>query len=306
MEWNSGMYERLRLDEILQIGAVKVSGPRGNIVDTINLYIRPQLHKRYSPAAGSLPDLQLSLDSQLDFPAAAKKFFDWCGEDRQFAIWGGNDLTVLLRNLKHWKLDYDLPETYLDFQRCFSQYVGTGNCVALERALEYCGVPEIFDPHNALFDAVYTWMVCRDMPQELWKLGVCQVTDGRKPAPLPKRPTPWKGPFDSLSGLLSSRGCRRGACPNCGRGSSVSQWYPGPKGVYYGAVRCGCHQDYYLKLEVQRRGGRYWGNTKSLPAQGAALAYFQQELAHREPVPCKSLKPKKHRWWSRRKKKAAP
>ena len=65
LEWNSGLYTKLRLDEILQIGAVKVDLDRRRIVDSFNAYIRPTIHKRYSPAVAQLPDLALSEGSQL-------------------------------------------------------------------------------------------------------------------------------------------------------------------------------------------------------------------------------------------------
>ncbi len=101
MEWNSGLYDPIRLDEIIQIGAVKVAGPGSPILDTFNLFIRPQIHKRLSPGAVMLPDLALAQSSELDFPAAMERFWAWCGEDREFASWGGNDLMVLERNLRY-------------------------------------------------------------------------------------------------------------------------------------------------------------------------------------------------------------
>ena len=103
MEWNSGRYERVRLNEILQISAVKVEGIR--ILDTFNAYIRPRAHKRFSPPAEALPALEDCLRSDLDFPGAMERFLTWCGEDRLFGTWGENDFQTLKENLIYWKVD---------------------------------------------------------------------------------------------------------------------------------------------------------------------------------------------------------
>lgn len=164
LEWNSGLYTKTRLDEILQIGAVKVSGPRGPILDAFNAYVRPRVHRRFSPAAATLPDLSLSRSSHLDFPAAYARFLSWCGPDRVFCTWGGGDMPVLLQNQAYWNLPGDLPPTFIDLQQAFGHAVGARSDLSLERCAEYCRVPLVFDPHNALYDAVYTWMVARPLP----------------------------------------------------------------------------------------------------------------------------------------------
>ena len=55
LEWNRG-YDRTPLDEILQIGAVRVAGLGGPVLDTFNAYIRPAVHKKFDPGARRLPE----------------------------------------------------------------------------------------------------------------------------------------------------------------------------------------------------------------------------------------------------------
>lgn len=289
LEWNSGLYDPIRLDEILQIGAVKVRFPGGPIVDSFNAYIKPRVHKRLSPAAAALPDLALSQNSQLDFPAALAAFLDWCGEDRVFASWGNSDLTALLQNQRYWKLPGDLPRTYVDLQAAFGRALGSSDNLSLEWCAGYCGVPDIFDPHNALVDAVYTACVGRLLTAEELEGAV------REPGPLPKgqkalprRMNPWQGPFDSLDRALNNRGCRKGVCPKCGAMNRVGQWHLGPDRYYYSRFACAqCQRAYILRLETTRdKQKRLWANTAVYRATGQKKEAYQV-AAQSAPIPCR-------------------
>lgn len=274
MEWNSGLYDPIRLDEIIQIGAVKVAGPGSPIVDTFNRFIRPKIHKRLSPGARMLPDLPLAQSTKLDFPTAMEQFWAWCGDDRVFASWGGNDLMVLERNLRYWRLNYPLPKEYIDLQRAFGQAVGTSACPSLERVLEYCRAPDIFDPHNALYDAVYAWVVCQPLPAHVLEECARSIAQSRK-FTLPKRKEPWKGPFASAGQMLGGRAFRWGACPACGGTGRVDRWYAVSRALCYGPFTCGCGQQNYVRLEVFRHDGKVWGNAVTVRAEGEQRKFFE-------------------------------
>lgn len=288
LEWNSGLYDPIRLDEILQIGAVKLDLEGRRIVDSFNAYIRPWIHKRLSPAAAALPDLALSQNSRLDFPAALEDFLAWCGEDRVFASWGNSDLTVLLQNQSYWKLKGDLPRTYVDLQVAFGRALGVSDSLSLEWCAEYCGVPDIFDPHNALADAVYTACIGR-------LLTAREIQDAvRTPGPnpkgqkaLPKRSALWQGPFETLDKTLNNRGCRKGVCPKCGGAARTGQWFLGEDRYYYGKFTCPqCARGYILRLEVYRdKRKKLWANTAVFRSMGAKRAFA---AASQSPaIPCK-------------------
>ena len=274
LEWNSGLYTKLRLDEVLQIGAVKVDLARRKITDSFNVYIRPTLHKRYSPAVAQLPDLALSENSHLTFPTALERFLDWCDGDDLFASWGNSDLNVLIQNRDFHKLDLPLPSNFLDLQMAFDHHIGCGNNLALDKAAEYCLVPDSFDPHNALYDAMTAWIVADYVPLDLIleakREAGSPLPKGQKA--LPRREAPWRGSFASRELTLSNRGCRRGNCPDCAAVTRVGQWYLADDGFYYSPFSCrGCGKRHLLRLEVfQDKKGRFWGNTALLPfpAQG--------------------------------------
>lgn len=305
LEWNSGLYTKLRLDEILQIGAVKVDLSARRIAGQFNAYIRPQVHKRYSPAAAALPDLALSQASGLDFPTALADFLAWCGEDRLFASWGNSDLTALIQNQKFWKLPQELPQTYVDLQLAFGRAVGSPDNLSLEWAAEYCGVPDIFDPHNALADAIYAALCAR-----LLTSGELQDAV-REPGPrpkgqkaLPRRAKPWQGPFEKPELLLNNRGCRKGVCPRCSALNRVGQWFPGEKGYYYSKFACPqCGRSYILRLEIfQDKNRKFWGNTAVFRATGQRREEFLA-ASQSQPIPCRGGKRRRYR---RRKSSAQP
>ena len=280
LEWNSGLYTKLRLDEILQIGAVKVDLDRRRIVDSFNAYIRPTIHKRYSPAVAQLPDLALSEGSQLDFPATLARFLDWCGGDDLFASWGNSDLNVLIQNRDYHKLDAPLPSSFLDLQMAFDQFIGCGNNLALERAAEYCLAPDVFDPHNALYDAMIAWVAADFVPTPLL---LEAVREAGQPLPkgqkaLPRRESLWRGPFASRDLTLSNRGCRRANCPACAAVNRVGQWYLADVGRYYSRFSCrDCGKPYLLRLEIfQDKRERFWGNSILRPLTKARMEFFQR------------------------------
>ena len=156
LEWNRS-YDRKRLDEILQIGAVRVAGPGGPILSTFNVFIRPRVHKRFDPGARKLPDLQESIDSRTTFAEAWAAFLDWCGDESDFAFWGPDDFGVIRQNCTFWGLPVPEPERVYNYQRAFAHACGTPTTMmALWRVVDYLGIPDVFDYHNALYDAAYT------------------------------------------------------------------------------------------------------------------------------------------------------
>lgn len=103
LEWNQPFGGR-RMEEIIQIGAVRLARPGGPVVDAFNAHIRPSIYRKLSPVAKKLPESAQALTSELDFPTAYQAFLDWCGEDTLWAEWGAQDHGVLAANAAYWKL----------------------------------------------------------------------------------------------------------------------------------------------------------------------------------------------------------
>lgn len=262
LEFNSGMYGE-RLEEVLQIGAVRCDKLGGPITGTFNVFIRPRVHKRLSPGAKVLPELQSSMYSRIDFPQALESFLDWCGDETEFAEWGRDDFKILGRNSLYWGLEPKLPESYYDIQSAFSRMLGEANGFQLYSAADYCRIPDSFVFHNALNDAVYTCLVGGYIREDILDECVCRVTD-RDLHPLlkPKRPKKSEtrlGPFETRETALNNLGSRRAVCPECFGLYRIQEWYTAGDGRYYGKFICQKHGQFIRRLRLLHQpDGRYW------------------------------------------------
>ena len=108
LEWNRG-YDKTPLEEILQIGAVRLDKLGGTIQDTFSIFVHPCVHKKFNHTAKALPELASALNSPYDFPTALEAFVDWCKEDTVFVDWGGDDFDVLRQNCDFWKVPAHRP-----------------------------------------------------------------------------------------------------------------------------------------------------------------------------------------------------
>ena len=191
LEWNRS-YDKKPVDEILQIGAVRTDGLTGKITGSFNEYIKPVIHRKFDMGAKKLPDLDLVRASKTSFRTAWEDFLRWCGEETEFAFWGPDDELVIKRNCDYYGIEYKPFPKVWNFQRAFSHaYDGTGkNEMALYRVVTFLGIPDVFDYHNALNDAMYTALVGRWLRQEDLEF---------VPPPKPKRPRRHRKPAESLS-----------------------------------------------------------------------------------------------------------
>lgn len=204
LEWNNGCGEE-RFNEILQIGAVRVNRLGGKIVDTFCIYIKPFVQKEFSPPAQNLPDLQLSIDSSVDLSSGISSFFQWCGNEVEFAAWGIADFVVLAENIDYCKLNYSLPDNLFDLQNGFSTTLHTEARIALYKAVEYCNIPAIFSFHNALHDALYAAIIGERL-QTNYLINTIFNKNSHKS--IVNNKGKQHGPFATIEKALNNRGCR--------------------------------------------------------------------------------------------------
>lgn len=270
LEWNRG-YDLTPLDEILQIGAVRLDRPGGPITDTFCAFIRPQVHKKLNRTAKTLPEVRSALDSQLDFPTAYSAFLRWCAGEEDFAAWGCDDLEILERNCAYWKLPALKPKGLWDLQTAFALTLGTKQNLALWWAAEYCRIPDCFTFHNALNDAAYSAVVSAWISPEAlalsrlprWVLRYVR-------APFPLRLSSPVGPHPSAAAALNAADSRRGSCPVCGEPLWIQHWHFHTPGTYYAPLRCPAHGRFLCRLSLHEQEGAWLGE-QGVPAVTAAL-----------------------------------
>lgn len=305
LEWNRG-YDNKPLEEILQIGAVRLDRLGDRITDTFNAYIKPRVHKKFDPPAKMLPDLQASLTSELDFPAAMSAFRQWCGAETVFATWGGGDIDVLNQNCEYWKLPVLPADKVYDIQTAFSLLLGTEQQIALARAVEYCRIPDAFVYHNALNDAFYTAAVGG------W-MGAESLTLQRLPRRIrhfatlsyPTQPRQKVGPFLTAEAALDNRASRRFACPVCGSQAYVQRWYSANSTQYYSDFKCPEHGRFPCRLTLTPTDDGRWRGRLAVPAITPNLLQEYEYALHGDLHTCKGSKRKKKKYYWRMQRRAA-
>ena len=266
IEWNHGRDE-IRLDEILQIGAVRLDRLGGKIIDTFRVNIRPSVHEELGVAAREVLDLPTFLQAERDFPQAMAEFFRWCGNESLFAAWGNSDVEVLRRNCAYWNVPQPKMEKVFDIQASFSERLGSRLRIALYRAVDYCGIPDCFDCHDALYDAVYTALIGEWIPED--GLLLCalprrlQRLSGEK---FPRQPRRRVGPFPTREAALEARESRRVICPHCGRKMWIQAWAFTEPEKHYADFFCPVHGWYLCRLTLEVAQDGTWRGRVAVPA----------------------------------------
>lgn len=230
LEWNRG-YDNTPLDEILQIGAVRVKYLGGPVADTFNAYIRPTVHKKFDLEAKQLPDFQMFQESGLDFVTALEMFRTWCGDETEYAAWGNDNLSILNQNCEYWKIPPLTMSTIQNFQLALACLVGTNQQIALWRAVEYLNIPDVFIFHNALNDAMYTAIIGQWLtPESLEYKPVRRMVQAKRKVTLKLSKCSFaRQPRQTISSLISaekvldSKHSRKPPCPICGRKGCINQ-----------------------------------------------------------------------------------
>lgn len=301
LEWNQPFGGR-RMEEIIQIGAVRLARPGGPVVDAFNAHIRPSIYRKLSPVAKKLPESAQALTSELDFPTAYQAFLDWCGEDTLWAEWGAQDHGVLAANAAYWKLPAPPVTACIDLQAAFCRTleIGLGRRIALEQAAEYCGLPLIYEFHNALHDALYAALITAWLTESSL-LPTAPRTEAKHKRrrgvkfsreTYPKQPRQKITPLPEREQLLNSRQARIVPCPLCRQPGAVESWYP-QGDVYYGVFRCENHGLFPVRMSVvHREDGSWQGRRVVPPLTGPERAAFAAAREN-EPFHCTREKAKR-------------
>lgn len=312
LEWNQPFGGR-RMEEIIQIGAVRLAEPGGPVVDWFNMHVKPSIYGKLSPVARKLPESAQALVSDMDFPAAYAAFLDWCGGDTLWAEWGAQDHGVLASNAAYWKLPEPPVTACVDLQAAFGRTlgIGLGRRVALEQAAEYCGLPLIYEFHNALYDALYAALVTAWLTEEsLVSAAPKPVGKPRRRRAVkfsrveyPKQPRQKLSPLPERDQVLNSREARIVPCPLCGAPGAVEEWYP-QSGVYYGTFRCDEHGRFPVRMSVTRRSDGAWQGRRVVPPLTEPERSAFAAARENEPFLCRHEKGARKKRRHKKKKKA--
>lgn len=305
LEWNSGNADGVSLAEILQIGAVKLDRKSHRIVDTFSVFVRPRVHAEFNLGSKTLPELKCSLESNTTFEEAYASFLDWAKGESAFAGWGAEDMQVLNANAAFYSLPEMQNTQMIDFQAAFSFTIGAPGPVALHKAVEFCQIPDCFDYHNALNDAMYTAIVSEWVDESALSIRLntahcMELLSKAFPVPPRKR----SERMESVSAVLNNGAMRNIKCPVCGEVCRVWDWCSNDERRFYSVFRCHKHGRFLCRLTVTYDGELYRGCCSVPEVDMQELHYYQ--LAHQtKHYPCATTaRRSKRRRKSRRRKNA--
>lgn len=188
------------------------------------------------------------------------------------------DLEELNANCAYWGLEPFPADRVYDFQRAFGYVLGADRQIALWQAAEYCGIPDIFDYHSAVNDAMYTALIGAWLtPEALAYRPEPPVPRRRKLAlrlsetAFPRQPRQKVGPLPTPEEVLNARNSRNPPCPLCGQKYGVARWvYPTPgegraASLYYSAFTCPEHGRFLCRLALTQGEDGLWRGRRSVP-----------------------------------------
>lgn len=286
LEWNQPVSYQSRpyrevgdklIFEMIQIGAVRL-GPDLTPAEAISIPIAPTHYLRIHPRIRRMTGLDSEkLAGAPNFREALLQFTAWCGEDYTLLTWGCDDISVLYQNITFFHCE-DIPVAPLcDIQKLFSDVHHLKDRSGLKAAMELTGIvpAESMSFHNALYDAWYTSLVFKTLPDPSAVLNYLQqprsLIHSRKGA---REKTAGEA-FDSVREALQSETALHPLCPRCGRVLALDGEYIKQSADKYIAVaKCKNHGRILIRLRFRiDEDGKKILTRSTAPATGANVAY---------------------------------
>lgn len=186
LEWNGAYSRRLKgfMNEIIQFGAVKTD-ENLNILDTFDMFIRPQVGKKISGKIKTLTNISNEeLSGGCQFMQAVSRFKKWMG-DAVLMTWGTSDILTLIENCRYFCGDGHIPflTRYIDLQAYCEQVMKYDKTkqMGLSAAAELLQIDmDGIDHHRALDDSLLSLRCLQKIysPRQL-KAMIQDTTDER-------------------------------------------------------------------------------------------------------------------------------
>ena len=161
LEWNGAYSRRLKghINEIIEFGAVKLSGEDLSVAGTFRAFVRPQVGKKLSDIISSLTNItDADLEEGISYTQAVSRFRKWMGR-AVLMTWGTSDILTLIENCRYFCGSERIPflQEYADLQ-CYCESVlphEEGKQLGLAPAAELLGIdPKGMEHHRALDDSL--------------------------------------------------------------------------------------------------------------------------------------------------------
>jgi inhibitor of KinA sporulation pathway (predicted exonuclease) len=143
--------------EIIEIGAVLVSGETHAAVDEFQSFVRPVRHPALTPFCTGLTSItQADVDAAPTFPEVFHRLTEWIQTHpapHVLCSWGDYDRTQFERDCVFHGIPYALPHRHVNLKRAFSERRGIAKKLGMAAALAQAGLPLTGTHHRGLDDA---------------------------------------------------------------------------------------------------------------------------------------------------------
>ncbi len=299
LEWNQcpegKIKENSRIPfEIIEIGAIRFQFSSHDLSDSFCSLIKPSVYPSLHHKTREVISLRSTdFENAEDFPAVARKFFSWCGEEPSFCTWGPADLTELQRNMAYYgmRLPFPFPFFYYDIQKIFSiVYEDRKTRRSLEYAVDFLKIEKEIPFHDALSDAYYTARVMERLTEDQLlsnsSIDCFRTPEKRKDEIHVTYGTYSKyisKPFSSKQQAMKDRAVTSTSCYLCGKSTPKKiRWFSAGSSNYFCLSFCESHG--YLKGKIrlrQRQDGSFYAiKTQKLISPEEAYAIREKKEIH--------------------------
>ncbi len=174
MEWNQPFSKNKKIagntllkGEIIQIGAIKMNDGF-EMTGSFNESIKPVFYKTINRHVREITGLTTAELKNCDgFKEVFNRFSAFCGDNYCLITWGNDDMPMLRDNMDAHGLDASaLPKCY-NLQSIFnSQISHESRQWSLSSAMEKLEIEQMYQPHDALSDAVNTAIIASKLDMQ--------------------------------------------------------------------------------------------------------------------------------------------
>jgi 3'-5' exoribonuclease 1 len=146
--------DRSRLNEIIEIGAVKINDSL-EIIEEFQTFIKPKLNPQLSEFCTRLTSIeQKDTDSAPSFTQAARHFLDWIGDEPYvLCSWGLYDKKQLTSDCRLHNFRTDWLNRHISIKHQHGTLIGRSRGVGMGKALEMLKLPLVGTHHRGIDDA---------------------------------------------------------------------------------------------------------------------------------------------------------
>lgn len=262
LEWNqpqsreSSAYRKVgdRLtNEIIQIGAVKLSPDNLAPLDTFTTVVKPRYYRKLMDRVKKITHLTESeLAEGPGFAEVIREFRRWCGDDAVFLTWGPDDTTVLRQNLDFYGMEIQWMTHWYDLQLIFNRQTGNSGQKSLAFAAEHFNIDQCLPLHNALNDAYYTALVCEELDLEQGISTYPNLAEHRFTSSAISLKNQMYDGFENKLDALRDGRVRHTNCPDCGEKMLSRAFTHQTTNKYITLAECAEHGRFLVQVRFSR------------------------------------------------------